>query len=947
MITFGLSLASQASPEYFIIARTFCSIADPQKQQPGKGQTFTIEMKDVPDIQYRYRYLLACQANLQAYWRCRLLLRDDQGSVPPNLCNTLPLYSREIQELESADPRIKATFDSSKQFPDDTVALTCIYAFCSVAQAEYYLKAALLYEEHALSLLRGRDLNIEWKVKFEKLDGDGGAGEFSFWLATLTPAGTHIKTAKVLRQELLPRQRSPVTLKWRHRDLKLTTHTATGLFLGAEVGVNKRSSMAVLVWSKSSFTQPPAFLTKKYEACFDFSSQPKNLEFLLDSVDKLLFLDNPSHRKDPFASRIFEILMARDNHKVMYEALPTPAYNALTPRAVRSMDNGQRDAMSGLEEKMISIIDGPHGSGKTMLAATFGALSIQSREKVTFLASTKAALKELFLKVVDISSNELLLPLSFIQHFSCNETQDWLPVDGRVLANIISKTQLNDQYQLDLMGKFTQQTSCSPNNNGGAPTAVFGLYDELDSLDSERFETTVLLCEEAERAHDYSIFAACGLFVSTLMKVALFGNSDKLPIEAASKHLSYLRNQLQLATFSRLICTGVKPIRLNKQYHMDPDLSALPSSYMYWDRAREKSRLSVLDGVSTGNFPARVLMQHWAARYLRKDIKKAKTSVFADVVDGICLQDSAGHAQVNHQNMVAVLHILRSMIEVDFPQENIIVITFFPEAAVAMRKFLKSQKIASVRVEHVDSDKIKIKENLISIIDCPMTGSPGAGSLTRHERGYPRSPGTGEWPRMLSESKEWCLRSVFLEDCGVFVGSTSLLDSRSGYDWKKSGGYALIKDLMESHTRDEQVKRIEIGEDLLQYEEVPRPGDYVFASGTSRSAVEMYRNLELIQEQPTETPPGTKTEGLMSMPWRSWTVATASAATGTGANGTNWRRGEMPNSVENNVRGDAERGCRGAQCFGNSPVTGLTSRQNIGYKTRIERIRNTNWRSDF
>jgi hypothetical protein len=38
-----------------------------------------------------------------------------------------------------------------------------------------------------------------------------------------------------------------------------------------------------------------------------------------------------------------------------------------------------------------------------MLAATFGALSIQSGEKVTFLASTKAALKELFLKVVDIS----------------------------------------------------------------------------------------------------------------------------------------------------------------------------------------------------------------------------------------------------------------------------------------------------------------------------------------------------------------------------------------------------------------------------------------------------------------------------------------------------------------------------------------------------------------
>jgi hypothetical protein len=199
---------------------------------------------------------------------------------------------------------------------------------------------------------------------------------------------------------------------------------------------------------------------------------------------------------------------------------------------------------------------------------------------------------------------------------------------------------------------------------------------------------------------------------------------------------------------------------------MDPDLSALPMSYMYWDRAREKPRLSVLDGVSTGDFPSRVLMQHWAARYLRKDIKNAKTSVFADVVDGICLQDSAGHAKVNHQNMVAILHILRSIIEVDLPQRNIIVITFFPEAAVAMRKFLKSQKIASVRVEHVDSDKIKIKENLISIIDCPMTGSPGA------DRGHGMREATqgrlalANVLECSSESKEWCLRSVFLEDCG-------------------------------------------------------------------------------------------------------------------------------------------------------------------------------------
>jgi len=58
-------------------------------------------------------------------------------------------------------------------------------------------------------------------------------------------------------------------------------------------------------------------------------------------------------------------------------------------------------------------------------------------------------------------------------------------------------------------------------------------------------------------------------------------------------------------------------------------------------------------------FPERELMQKWVAEYFNRKTKKAKLSVFANVKDGICLQDSHGSAKANHHNMVAILDILR------------------------------------------------------------------------------------------------------------------------------------------------------------------------------------------------------------------------------------------------------------------------------------------------
>jgi hypothetical protein len=105
------------------------------------------------------------------------------------------------------------------------------------------------------------------------------------------------------------------------------------------------------------------------------------------------------------------------------------------------------------------------------------------------------------------------------------------------------------------------------------------------------------------------------------------------------------------------------------------------------------------------------------AKYLGKDIDKAKVSAFANMRDGICLQDVASNAKFNHQNMVTILYILQSMLDAKLLPEKIIVLTFYLEAAVTMRKSLKSQEITEIRVEHMDSDRIKSQDNQIAILD--------------------------------------------------------------------------------------------------------------------------------------------------------------------------------------------------------------------------------------
>jgi hypothetical protein len=304
--------------------------------------------------------------------------------------------------------------------------------------------------------------------------------------------------------------------------------------------------------------------------------EPENLGFMLNSMDKLLFLDKRSQPSNPTAKRILEVLMARDNSKEIEEIFSTMYFDERIPRVSSHMDGAQYKAMLTLSTRLTTLVDGPVSSGKTMKSSVFGALSIYLGEKVTFLAKTKHALKKLFLKVVEVSKS-LGLSSAVIDQFSLTDNLCPLPSGDQELDDMLSRVEWTRKYKFSMPIRIASRITPSGSGNG-VPTAQFTTYDELDSLNGE-FGMTLLICIEAEQAHDHSIFAACGLSAGTLKKVALFGDSDKIPIGVTSRDLNHLRSQLELTTFWRLICTGVETTRLDKQYGMHPEISALPTRH--------------------------------------------------------------------------------------------------------------------------------------------------------------------------------------------------------------------------------------------------------------------------------------------------------------------------------------------------------------------------------
>ncbi len=135
-----------------------------------------------------------------------------------------------------------------------------------------------------------------------------------------------------------------------------------------------------------------------------------------------------------------------------------------------------------------------------------------------------------------------------------------------------------------------------------------------------------------------------------------------------------------------------------------------------------------------------------------------------------------------------------------------------------------------------------LRENLIAIIDCPMTGH-----VTREM--FQGKKGEGESLRILCRTQRLASALCVPRVLRVFVGNDTLVESKSGYDWQGSQGHGLLTDLVMSHRKDDQVKDIKIGDRLMEYKDVLRPQDYVFAFDNTRSAMELYEKPAEVEKR--------------------------------------------------------------------------------------------------
>lgn len=210
---------------------------------------------------------------------------------------------------------------------------------------------------------------------------------------------------------------------------------------------------------------------------------------------------------------------------------------------------------------------------------------------------------------VEKAAREVGLPSLVIEQFRLKEASPTIPAEEETLNDMLLEVDWTIRYGFSRpVGMASQVRQGRPRRV--AATALFTTCDELESLNNIRFGTTILICDEADQAHDHSIVAACGMFGPTLKKVAFFGNSDNSPVEVVQKELNHLRLQLELTKFRRMICTGIEPMILSTQYHMDPDISAIPTKYFYNRREQDRPIPKVNNAVSTGEYSSRFFAQN-------------------------------------------------------------------------------------------------------------------------------------------------------------------------------------------------------------------------------------------------------------------------------------------------------------------------------------------------
>ncbi|KAF7921690.1 uncharacterized protein EAE98_008537 [Botrytis deweyae] len=339
-------------------------------------------------------------------------------------------------------------------------------------------------------------------------------------------------------------------------------------------------------------------------------------------------------------------------------------------------------------------------------------------------------------------------------------------------------------------------------------------FGNLPSVLIRQFGAQHLIADEVCNATDMSFWGGMARFANTLKSGCGIGDPEQNGPFVAGGSRNYMRDQLSIDAMSRMTLAGMKPVRLTYQYRMHPDISALPIEFLYQETDATGNNYSVLrDDPSTFNRSERPLVKKWCSKYLNKKLHATKTSVFVSVEDGVLLRAQGSWSKTNHQNVVVVCDLVKSLLEEGIMAEDILVISFYGESVSLIRRFLKSQNIQNVDVE------------VPSVEVCSVDGSQGREKMVVIIESSSRCH-FGDTPGFLRQSNRINVAMTRARECRIFVGHR-LMCSTLNSKMRVTKALKLLKAIPKKHDAEGQLKVVRVGKRILDYENDLRPDAYV------------------------------------------------------------------------------------------------------------------------
>ncbi|KAG4429795.1 hypothetical protein IFR05_014717 [Cadophora sp. M221] len=355
----------------------FRSLANLKSKMDEGTFRITVLVDWLAELECQYRYLLACQRDLQAFWRHRIFQNMMRGSIPLDLCVGFPLESEELIVMESVRPAgcvEKKVPRTVRYKPKYIMApLRATYEFSSSAEAESRLKGTLLYEEHVISEMRKKYLDGKWPYTFREFDSTRTSLAVVRSLLTVSIyPGCYEEDAKP--SDIGERG----FLTWSNRvgglyvleDCTVVSMEYTVIAVPAQnSGVHAEWTVSMVVLQPFGDPTFQFLIAQGWVLSFEFSRQPAYVPVVLEATDGLLF---GGPKDDTSLRSVFKsILMGRDNYCPMRRIPIALEDRSFTKLALAGLDADQYKAFEEAVKSMFLIIQGPPGCGKTFLAAKF------------------------------------------------------------------------------------------------------------------------------------------------------------------------------------------------------------------------------------------------------------------------------------------------------------------------------------------------------------------------------------------------------------------------------------------------------------------------------------------------------------------------------------------------------------------------------------------------